>query len=246
MIIKEARRRHRRRILAIAGTILTVIAGVVVAVVNLSGPGSSTKQSSPLATRPNQLPPIAGPRCQNGQLKVTSLSGGAGAGQRDEVFGFSNVSKTSCTVTGYPVVVALDAQGGDIRAAEPVLDGIGGVHTGATTPPTVTLKPGQSASATMGGDNNPVGTSASCPFYPSFVVAPPDQTQSVKVPARSGYGLGPFPGCVPITISPVVPGTSGALPAAPPAVRNPIGSADGRPAATIPPRGIAVPATTTP
>jgi Protein of unknown function (DUF4232) len=246
LIIKEARRRHRRRLLAIAGTITMLIAGVGIAVVNSVGHGSSATQPSPLSTRPRQPPPIPGTRCQNGQLSVTLLSAGAGAGQRDEVFGFSNVSKTSCTVTGYPVVVALDAKGAESAAAEPLLEGIGGVHTGATAPPTFTLKPGQSASATIAGDNNPVGTANSCPFYPSFLVTPPDQTQSVEVPARNGNGPGPFPGCVPITVNPVVPGTSGALPAVLPDVRTPIRSADSKPSATMPPRGNSVPATTTP
>jgi Protein of unknown function (DUF4232) len=104
LIIKEARRRHRRRVLAIAGTITMLIAGVGIAVVNLVGHGSPATQPSPLSTRPRQPPPLPGTRCQNGQVSVTLLSAGAGAGQRDEVFGFSNVSKTSCTVTGYPLL----------------------------------------------------------------------------------------------------------------------------------------------
>lgn len=212
LIIKEARQRHRRRLLAIAGIVAVVIAGIVFAAVNLVGDGSSQKRSSTNSTLSRPPQPIAAAECLNGQIKVTSLRGQAGAGNVDQVFGFVNTSKTSCTLTGYPSVAALDAQGTQVAQAEPLLVGIGGVHTGATTPPTVTLKSGQTASAIIQGTEVPRGTATSCPSYPAFLVTPPNETQPVMVTAVSGYGPGPFPGCGPIMINPVVPGITGSLP----------------------------------
>src|SRR5664280_2945175 len=86
LIIKEARRRHRRRLIANAGVAMLIFAGLAIGAVVLVGHRSSGSLSSPLSTRPGHLAPAAS-RCQSGQLKVTSLSGGAGMGQTEEVIG---------------------------------------------------------------------------------------------------------------------------------------------------------------
>jgi hypothetical protein len=244
LIIKEARRRHRRRMIAKAGVATLVIAGLATGVLILARHRSSGTLSSPLPTRPGYLTPT-GSRCQSGQLKVTSLSGGFGMGQTDEVIGFLNVSKASCTLVGYPVVVALDAHGDHVATARPMLDGIGGIHSGATAPPTVTLEPGQSASATIEGDSHPSGSATSCPSYSSFLVTPPGWTRSINMSSWRGNGSpGPFPGCIPIAITPIVPGDSGALPATQSPVQTPAASTGGSTPATVPSRGGSAPTTT--
>jgi hypothetical protein len=240
LIIKEARRRHRRRILAIAGVTTLMIAGMTIAAVAMAGHGSTSKQSSPLPTRPGQLPVIAQSRCQYRQLRVTALSGGAGAGSRQEIVGFFNVSNTSCTVTGYPVVVALDAQGAQVATAEPdPYSGSGGGNTGAG-PSTVELKPGQFAAAILYGRGIPLGTATSCSQYDAFLVTPPNQTQSVRVAAWSGWEPGPFPGCSGIAVGPFVPGTRSDYPLSP----TPFRPDGGKPVATIPSRGMSATTTT--
>jgi hypothetical protein len=198
--------------MARAGIVVLVFAGLAIGVAMLASHRSSGTQSSPLPTRPGTSAPT-GSRCQSGQLKVTSISGGSGMGQTDEVIGFLNVSRASCNLVGYPTVVALDAHGDRVATAKPTLVGIGGIHTVATAPPVVTLGPGQSASATIDGESHPSGSATSCPSYSSFLVTPPGWTRSIVVSSWSGWEPGPFPGCLPIAITPVVPGDSGALPA---------------------------------
>ena len=96
-----------------------------------------------------------------------------------------------------------------------------GGQLGASGPQTVMLEPGQDASATVEGSDNPVGEPPhpSCLSYPALLVTPPDTTRSVVL---SGVGRqGPafrtegFPGCSPIVITPVVPGSSGTSSAGP-------------------------------
>ena len=155
----------------------------------------------------------AAARCQNGQLAVTVLGNGAAAGSVGQVIGFINVSKVACTLTGYPGVAGLDAQGRQVTQAQRQLMGmVGGLANGATKPPTVTLAPGQSASAMVEGTDNPAGTATSCTSYPTLLVTPPNLTQSTKVTiALSGSTIAGFPGCSGIRVDPVVPGHTGRL-----------------------------------
>lgn len=152
--------------------------------------------------------------CENGQIAVTVLrSGDAAAGSVGQVIGFINVSKIACTLTGYPGVAGLDAQGRQVIQAQRQLMGmLGGLANGATTPPTVTLHPGQSASAMVEGTDNPVGTATSCTYYSSLLVTPPNLTRPMKVTETlSGSTVPGFPGCSGIRVDPVVPGATGRL-----------------------------------
>ncbi len=124
---------------------------------------------------------------------------------------FTNQSQSTCTLSGYPGVAGLDAQGNQVVQAERTLSGyLGGIQPGATTAPTVTLAPRQMASATVEGTDNPIGSATSCPYYPFLLVTPPNLTESVRVTV-SGLGTNPpgLPGCSLIEVHPVVPGNSG-------------------------------------
>ena len=213
LIIKEARRRHRRRVMFSVGVATLVIAGLGTSVVVLAGHRASRSPASPLLARPGRPTPTDA-RCRGGDLQVVAVRGLFGMGQTLEVIGFRNASRTSCTLHGYPLVVALGAQGSPGTTARPTLNGYGGgLAPGATALPTVTLEPGQSASATIGGEAHPSGTETSCPSYASFLVTPPDSTHSVPVASWVGPVPGPFPGCQSIVVTPIVPGASGTLPA---------------------------------
>jgi len=160
------------------------------------------------------LPPAqtsAGPPCRNGQIAVTDAGGGAGLGHLDQVLLFTNRSQSTCFLYGYPGVAGLDGQGNQVVQAERTLNGyLGGLQPGATTLPTVSLSPGQTASAMVEGTDNPEGTATSCPYYPAFLVTPPGLTDSVQVmlPAGGDEPSG-FPGCSRIQVHPLVPGRSG-------------------------------------
>jgi hypothetical protein len=180
-----------------------------------SGPTSSqptattAAQPGPPTSTPGTAPatsvPVAGARCQNDQVSVVPLSGGAGAGSAEEVIGFTNVTPTTCTLTGYPGVAALDGSGAQVAQARRTT---GGPSTPVTT---VALAQGQTASATVSGTSIPTGTATRCPYYaPALLVTPPDLTRSVRV-AVTGSNLGQtgFPGCGVLTVGPVVPGITG-------------------------------------
>jgi len=244
LIIKEARQRHRRRLVAITGIVVVAIAGMAIAVLSLVGHGPTPKPVSTLPTFSRQPQPTAAAMCQNGQVNVTSLSSGAGTGNVYQVLGFVNVSRSSCTLTGYPQVAALDAHGDQVALGEPLPPGPESPWvTGVTTPPSVTLKPGQTASAIIQGTEVPVAGATTCPSYPTFLVTPPNQTESITVPSRQGSGPGAFPGCSPIKVNPVVPGTTGSLPA-PANVYVPPPRPGSRVPTTVPSLGGSAPTTT--
>jgi len=153
------------------------------------------------------------PPCQTKLLQISAVGSGAAAGNVGKTILFTNLNKIACSLSGYPGVAALDLQGNQVAQAMRQLSGmVGGLHNNATTVPVVTLAPGQVASAEVEGTDNPVGTATSCTYYPLFLVTPPGETQSVTVSVSlAGSNISGFPGCSPISVNPVVPGSTGRL-----------------------------------
>jgi hypothetical protein len=152
--------------------------------------------------------------CQISQLRISPDASGVGLGNVGLAILFTNISQTTCTMSGYPGVAALDSQGNQVAQAQRELIGyIGGLQNNATSPPVVTLASGQSASAEVEGTDNPVGAATSCTNYPSFLVTPPGETHSVTISAGvvQGSHIPGFPGCSPIIVNPMVPGPTGRL-----------------------------------
>lgn len=144
-------------------------------------------------------------RCTTSQLEIAPGRTGAGLGHSGTPILFRNRGTAPCHLRGYPGVAGLDAAGNQVVQAARSLQGyLGGLRSG-DSPPLVELAPGETASALVEGTNNPEGTATSCPSYPSLLVTPPDDTQSVRVTA----GLS---GCSLIQVHPVVPGTTGTVP----------------------------------
>jgi len=141
--------------------------------------------------------------CTFSQLSVSAGQAAAGVGHVGVPLVLRNVGASTCTLTGYPGVAALDAQGNQAAQAQRTPGGyLGGLPAGTTVPIVVTLAPGQAASAMVEGTDVPTGTATSCPQYPALLVTPPNTTQSVRVTAA-------LPGCSPIEVHPVVPGVTG-------------------------------------
>ena len=139
-----------------------------------------------------------GPMCRNGQIAVSIQASYVGAGSAAEELGFRNVSTSLCTLHGYPGVAGLNLQGRQIAQAERSdIDG---------GPPTdVNLNPGQLAEALIQGSD---GAAQKCgSLTRSFLVTPPNMTQSTHVIAQStSAALGASDAC-PISIGPVTPET---------------------------------------
>lgn len=152
------------------------------------------------------------PLCTNSQVAVSDGGGGAGLGHENQIILFTNQSNDSCTLSGYPGIAALNSSGQEVVQAERSLSGyLGGLWNNATTPPSVTLQPGGTASAIVEGTDNPVGTETSCPYYPELLVTPPNLTTSVRITV-TGLGTPPengLPGCTSIQVHPVVTGNTG-------------------------------------
>ncbi|HTX62272.1 MAG TPA: DUF4232 domain-containing protein [Acidimicrobiales bacterium] len=142
-------------------------------------------------------------RCTFAQLSISLGQSGAGLGHEGGTVLFKNVGTAECTLSGYPGVAALDSRGTQVEQARRDPGGyLGGLQTGSTTPPVVVLEVGAVASAMVEGTDVPVGTATSCPTYPALLVTPPTSTQSRRVTLS-------LPGCSPLQVHPVVPGTTG-------------------------------------
>jgi hypothetical protein len=142
-------------------------------------------------------------RCQFTELAISTGQPGAGLGHEGFPILFRNAGTSACTLQGYPGVAALEATGTQAQQAQRTPQGyLGGMDTGSTTPPLVTLAPGQSASALVEGTDMPSGGATSCPTYPAVDVTPPTSTHTVRITSS-------LPGCSQIQVHPVLPGTTG-------------------------------------
>jgi hypothetical protein len=211
--------------LAVAALIL--VAGMVAlgcgsSVATTKQKSTSTPTTAPSTTATSTLAPRTVPAssvpaevaCQNGQIRVSAILYAAAAGSAAETLGFVNVSDRPCTLSGYPGVAGLNAQGGQvIQATRLISTMLGGVQNGSTALPVVSLAPGQTASADVAGSDNPLNGATSCPYYPSLLVTAPNMTESTTITGVGVQGPGTsaqgFPGCSGVVIDPVVPGTTG-------------------------------------
>ena len=143
--------------------------------------------------------------CTTAVLSVSLGRSDAGAGHVGTVVLFRNTGTGPCVLSGYPGVAALDAQGAQVAQARRTANGyLGGLQSGLTTGPTVTLTAGGEASALVEGTDVPSGSATSCPSYPAVLITPPGETHSVRLALAA-----PFPGCSDLLVHPVVPGTTG-------------------------------------
>jgi hypothetical protein len=119
-----------------------------------------------------------------------------------------NVGATACNIRGYPAVVAINDAGHVVaRATQQPSNYFGGLPNGGTVPTLVVVEPGKQASALVTGfDFNATDpATSSCPAYAALLVTPPGTSATTRI-AASRSGL-----CSGLEISPVVPGTTGAL-----------------------------------
>ena len=117
---------------------------------------------------------------------------------------FTNTSPQTCKLMGYPGVAGLNAAGHQAVQAVRTLNGYMRVLPTGQGPPVVTLTTGESASAFVEGTDVPTGNQTSCPTYPKLLVTPPNTTQQVTIDTS-------MPGCSPVQVHPVVPGTTGSM-----------------------------------
>lgn len=136
------------------------------------------------------------------QLSVTYGAIDFGCGHRSMPIIFTNVGSTMCSLSGYPKVTALNANGEPVAQARPTPSGyLGGLKSGAE-PPTVDLLPGQSASAMLEALAFEVSDGSAVTPYASMLAVPPggDQAEPLEWECDGGSEL---------EVHPIVPGETG-------------------------------------
>jgi hypothetical protein len=120
---------------------------------------------------------------------------------------FLNTSRTTCTLHGWPTLIAVTAAGAAAAARQtpgsylpfPNLNGI----------PTATLHPGEDAFAAYAGGDNPVGNAKACPpAYRTLRVAPPGSTRFVSLSGYNAWYGQDQPACIGIVVSEIVPASA--------------------------------------
>jgi hypothetical protein len=207
-------------LLFVTGASLTACSGSSSAPTTTATPATSSTSTTTIAAPTASSPSTTGVTpststavlCRTSQLRIQPGSEGGAAGNAGLTVVFTNVSRTTCTMNGYPGVAALDAQGSQVVQAERRETGMmGGLANDTSSVPFVTLAPGQAASAEIEGSDVPLGTALTCVDYPSFLITPPGEIHAVRMAAAmvNSTGYGGFPGCRPISVNPVVPGATG-------------------------------------
>jgi len=155
------------------------------------------------------------PTCHSSQLKVEHGRMGAGMGHIGiTAAGFRNISKTSCTLKGYPSLQMFDTSGHRISTHI--------IHGPSASVPNIAarvvmLRPGGVAKFDFGYANQTGYGSASCPTSARVTVTPP---KNIK-PISANWKLQPYGGmtiaklrCGEINVSPVYSTTkTGPIPA---------------------------------
>jgi hypothetical protein len=163
---------------ASGGATSTAAAGTGSASSGASGSGSSgssgssgTSGSSGSAGSSGTVASSSAPACSTSDLHITTGNyGGGAAGTFWSVVDFTNVSKASCTLYGYPGVSLRDASGGQIGAA--------GIRDASVAAKVITLAPGATANTSVGQTDPGVYPTAKCESETSTYlrVYPPNQT----------------------------------------------------------------------
>lgn len=176
LLIREARARQRKRWMS-AACATAAIAGAVVAAYAIAG-GTSSK-----ASRAGGPTSAAVDTCRGSQLAISFVRKGAVMGEEGGMLRFTNVGGASCRISGWPDVRAVEANGRDVRASRTVQSMLFATDWQHGRPvQTVTLRPGVSGYAVVGGGDNPIGRPPTwpCPVARRLLVrAPGSRRQAV-------------------------------------------------------------------
>jgi hypothetical protein len=188
-LIREARARQRRRRMAAAATIAVSAAVALSVYSTLTGNASTSRRGQAGGTALGSFP-----RCRSDQLRLTAPKmWGAAAGSLIEQFTLTNDSRTTCFVSGWPVVRPLD------RAGHPIpteLQRWVYAERGHAPFRRVGLHPGAAATfPVVGEDWNHVADRA-CPNARAVQVAPPGGggwlSAALKIPVCERWMIGPL------------------------------------------------------
>ncbi len=164
--------------------------------------------SVPLHVFPSAPPAsMAWPTCSTFQLHMAIGWTGAGLGNVATQITLTNVSRSSCTLEGYPGVELVGA-GGRLLPTHATAATIGDYMFPAVVPHRVALTPGAVATFMVGYGDNPSGAAVNEPYD---VACPVAVAVRVILPGTHEYGtaqgsIAPCGGVV--SVSPIVPGAA--------------------------------------
>jgi hypothetical protein len=143
------------------------------------------------------------PECRTTNLKLSLGPSDGAAGHVFQSLRFTNVSKVSCVIVGFPGVSYVTGDKGTQVGKPAARDGAIG--------PQITLRPGQVASATISMTDIGVFDPAVCKPTTTrgFRVYPPDSTASMFV-AQSGRGCAGNPPSPQLRVQTIKPGSGDA------------------------------------
>jgi hypothetical protein len=165
--------------------------------------------------------------CGTADVSVTTHQGLMGMGHFSLVISVKNESAERCSFTGYPFIGLLGPGGAPSGwAVDSLSESLGTASASSRGPVRITLRPGQFASALLGGTDVPVGGATTCPTAAYTVRLPGSHSTrrlTGTVDRCSGVFVGPFvpgfngifpsgemvgaaPACRPTTPSPSAPG----------------------------------------
>lgn len=145
-------------------------------------------------------------RCQETQLDVKWVLGGAGLGHTSDVIVITNISGNTCTETGYPVVTMTRAKSTVATTAKTTrngyLGGLGGPNSKVPLPVVTLRAHGGTASSMVEGGDVPIGSAVTCLLYTKVSIALPRLSPPYHFTTR-------FSGCVRPQVHPIVKGSNG-------------------------------------
>lgn len=155
--------------------------------------------------------PAALASCSAARLAVSqSHRPEAGLGHAGNVVLLHNSGTSTCTLRGYPTVTLFNDSNiasniASVTASKTPSGYLGGLASGSTAPPLVTLTSGGVASFLVEGTDVPVGASGVCPTYGAMRFVLPGTSTSKPLGAS-------LPGCSRPEVHPIVAGPTGSQP----------------------------------
>jgi hypothetical protein len=166
-------------------------------------PAATTTTKAPAAAGGGGGETSATAECKPGNLKLSLGPSDAAAGHVYQALRFTNVSKVSCVIVGFPGLSYVTGDSGAQVGKPAERDGSIGAQ--------ITLRPGQVASTVVTETDIGVFDTSTCKPTATrgFRVYPPDSTASVFV-AQSGMGCAGNPPSAQLRVQTIKPGAGNA------------------------------------
>lgn len=205
LLIREARARQRRRWLIGAA----VLAAAAAAALSVSAAFFGAKTAQPPAPARH----VSGAqlaRCSPANLRISLPRRFAGLGHLNGDLRFTNTGGARCRLSGWPTVLAVEADGKEIRSTRiPHLANAWALNWPSSRPDRpLVLARGRSADVEIDGGDDPLGNATSCPAARSFRVVPPGGGRPVTLSAvwwRNGRQPVYYAVCAGIAVTPFFP-----------------------------------------